>query len=155
MNGKQRIAAALGGNWPDRTPVMLHNFMMASREAGITMRQYREDPRLIARSLGSAAERYGLDCIFIGVDTATLAGAVGVPVAFPEDNPARIRGASLESLQAVRDLEPADISSDARIQVWTGAVAILVNDYGGDLCIWGNCDQSPFSLAGTMRGLEA
>lgn len=37
MNGYQRIKAALPGEWPDQRPVMLHNFMMAAREAGLTM----------------------------------------------------------------------------------------------------------------------
>ena len=102
MNGRQRIDAALNGNWPDRTPVMLHNFMMAAREAGVTMRQFREDPRLIARCFGEAAERYQLDGILVDIDTATLAGAVGVPIDFPEDSPARCHGSSLPALEAVR-----------------------------------------------------
>jgi len=34
MNGYERITAALRGERPDRVPVMLHNFMMAAREAG-------------------------------------------------------------------------------------------------------------------------
>ena len=109
MNGRQRIDAALNGNWPDRTPVMLHNFMMAAREAGVTMRQFREDPRLIARCFGEAAERYQLDSIFVDIDTATLAGAIGVPVDFPEDSPARSHGSCLPSLEAVRELEPRHI----------------------------------------------
>jgi uroporphyrinogen decarboxylase len=154
MNGRQRIDAALKGNWPDRTPVMLHNFMMAAREAHITMRQFREDPRLIARCMGEAAERYDLDGIFVDIDTATLAGAAGVPVDFPEDNPARAHGSCLPALEAVRDLEPVDISHNPRIQIWTEAVAILVRDYGHAIFIRGNCDQSPFSLAGSMRGLD-
>ena len=155
MNGKQRILAALAGQWPDRTPVMLHNFMMAAREAGITMRQFREDPHQIARALGLAAERYELDSIFVDVDTAVLAGAVGVPVDFPEDSPARAHGACLSSLAAVRDLEPVDISRDARVQIWLEAVSLLVRRYGDQLLIRGNCDQCPFSLAGSMRSLDA
>jgi MtaA/CmuA family methyltransferase len=154
MNGRERTDAALKGNWADRTPVMLHNFMMAAREAGVTMRQFREDPRVMARCFGEAAERYGLDGIMIDVDTATLAGAVGVPVYLPEDNPARNYGSCLSTLEAVRDLEPADISSDPRIQIWTEAVAILVREYGHELFIRGNCDQCPFTLAGSMRGLD-
>ena len=154
MNGRQRIAAALNGNWPDRTPVMLHNFMMAAREAGVTMRQFREDPRLMARCFGEAAERYRLDGIFVDVDTVTLAGAVGVPVDFPEDNPARSHGSCLPALEGVRDLDPVDLSRDPRVQILTEAVAILVREYGQELFIRGNCDQSPFSLAGAMRGLD-
>ena len=144
----------MNGSWPDRTPVMLHNFMMAAREAGISMRQFREDPRLIARCFGDAAERYQLDGILVDIDAVTLAGVVGVPLDFPEDNPARSRGSCLPVLEAVRDLGPVDISNDPRIQILVEAVAILVRDYGDEIFIRGNCDQSPFSLAGSMRGLD-
>lgn len=154
MNGRQRIDAALRGEWPDRTPVMLHNFMMAAREVGVTMRQFREDPKAMARCFGEAAERYHLDGIMVDVDTATLAGAAGVPVDLPEDAPARFHGSRLATLEAVRDLEPIDLSRNERIQVWTEAVAILVRDYGHEIFIRGNCDQCPFSLAGSMRGLD-
>jgi hypothetical protein len=40
MNGRERIKAALAGEWPDVRPVMLHNFMPAAREAGLTMRAF-------------------------------------------------------------------------------------------------------------------
>ena len=133
---------------------MLHNFMMAAREAGVTMRQFRSDPKLIARCFGEAVERYGLDGVLVDVDTATLAGAVGVPVAFPEDNPARYHGSCLPSLEAVRDLEPIDIFRNERIQIWVEAVAILVRDYGNEVFIRGNCDPAPFSLAAAMRGID-
>ncbi len=133
---------------------MLHNFMMAAREAGITMHQFREDPKQIARCFGEAAERYQVDGILVDVDTATLAGAVGVPVDFPEDCPARCHGSCLPVLDSVRDLGPIDISRNPRIQIWIEAVAILVREYGNEIFIRGNCDQSPFSLAGSMRGLD-
>ena len=154
MNGRERINASLNGSWPDRTPVMLHNFMMAARESGVTMRQFRQAPRVIARCFGEAVERYGLDGVLVDVDTATLAGAVGVPVAFPEDNPARYYGSCLGNLEAVRDLGPIDIAGDERIQIWVEAVAILVRDYGDEIFIRGNGDPAPFSLAAAMRGID-
>jgi uroporphyrinogen decarboxylase len=133
---------------------MLHNFMMAAQEAGVTMGQFRENPELIARCFGEAAERYALDGIMIDLDTVTLAGAVGVPVDYPDDNPARSHGSILHTLEAVRDLEPVDLSKNHRVQVWTEAVAILVRNYGDEIYIRGNCDQCPFTLAGEMRGLD-
>lgn len=154
MTGRQRIERALRGEWPDRTPSMLHNFMMAAREAGVTMRQFREDPVVMARCFGEAAERYHLDGIMVDVDTVTLAGAVGVPVDLPEDAPARAHGSLLTTLEAVPDLQPVDLSRYERVQVWTEAVAILVREYGNEVFIRGNCDQCPFSLAGLMRGLD-
>ena len=80
MNGYQRISAALRGEWADRRPVMLHSFMMAAREAGLTMRQYREDPVRIARAFIDFTGKYECDGILLDVDTVTLAGAVGVGI---------------------------------------------------------------------------
>jgi uroporphyrinogen decarboxylase len=133
---------------------MLHNFMMAAREAGITMRQYREDPRQIARSLAEAAERYGADGVLVEMDTALLAGAIGVPVDFPEDAPARVHGSCLPSLEAARDLEPVDIARDARVQILLEAVRLLVRHFNGEILIRGNCDQCPFTLAAYLRGMD-
>jgi len=48
MNGHQRVTAALQGNWPDKRPVMLHNFMPAAREAGMTQAEYRASAENIA-----------------------------------------------------------------------------------------------------------
>jgi uroporphyrinogen decarboxylase len=152
MNGYQRVAAALRGERPDRVPVMLHNFMLAAREAGHTMRAFREDPEKLAASFVRSVETYGHDGVLVDVDTATLAGALGVPLELPEDEPALCRGARLASLADVDDLEPPDVSRDPRVQVWLEAVRILVRQVGGEVYVRGNCDQAPFSLASMMRG---
>ena len=151
MNGKQRIEAALRGERADRTPVMLHNFLMAAREAGITQRQFREDPAKIAAAFIRAVETYDYDAIVVDVDTATLAGALGVPVDFPDDDPARCEGACLPSLAAVRDLPPPDVAASARVQVWLEAVRLLKAYCGDEIYLRGNCDQAAFSLASMMR----
>ena len=119
------MEAALRGERADRIPVMLHNFLMAAREAGITQRQYRDDPSQIARAFIQAVETYDYDAIVVDVDTATLAGALGVPVDFPDDDPARCEGGCLPDLAAVRDLPPPDVAADGRVQVWLEAVRLL------------------------------
>lgn len=154
MNGRQRIEAAFRGEWSDTTPVMLHNFMMAAREAGVTMRQFRTDPEAIARAFLEAVERYGYDGIVVDVDTATLAGAAGVPVDFPDDEPARVSGHRLADLHAVSDLPPVHINGYPGIQVWLEAVRLLVKRAGRDILIRGNCDQCPFTLASLVRGID-
>lgn len=155
MTGRQRILAALAGEQPDCVPIMLHNFMMAAREAGFTMRQFRQDPQAIARSFILAVEKYQYDGIVVDVDTVTLAGAVGVPLEFPEDLPARASGARLKSLEEVAELEPVDIAQHWQVQVWLEATALLKDYFGGEIFIRGNCDQAPFSLAAAMRGLQS
>lgn len=152
MNGWQRMRAAMDGGMPDAPPVMLHLFMRAAVDSGVSMAAYRSDPQVIARCFIESVERYGYDGLVVDVDTATLAGAVGVPVLFPDDEPAVCRGARLRSIEEVRDLEPVDIAGDARVQIWVEAVRILRRYYGDEIYIRGNCDQCPFSLAALIRG---
>ena len=151
MNGFERIAAALRGERPDSTPVMLHNFMMAAREAGVTMTQYRRSPEAIAATFRRAVETYGYDGIVVDVDTATLAGAVGVPVDFPEDAPASCHRGRLETLEAAADLPAPDVGRYEGVQAWLEAVTLLRRHFGDEVYIRGNCDQDPFSLAAMMR----
>jgi uroporphyrinogen decarboxylase len=154
MNGRARILAAFAGESPDRVPIMLHNFMMAAREAGVTMEQFRSDPVAIARAFTQSVERYGYDGILVDVDTVTLAAAAGVPVDRPRDEPARVAGSRIRSLEEVKDLEPVDLASSPGIQVWLEAVRLLVRDLGQDILVRGNCDQCPFTLASMIRGMN-
>jgi len=109
MNGYERVRAALEGRRPDRVPVMLHNFLMAAREAGFSQRRFREDPEAIAASFVRAVETYGYDGVLVDVDTVTVAEALGVVVDHPEDQPARWAGPAISGLAEVRDLPPRDV----------------------------------------------
>ncbi len=80
MNGYERIQVAMKGENPDKIPVMLHNFMIAVKEAGVSMAQFRKNPRNFANIFICSVEKYEFDGILVDIDTATLAGAVGVPV---------------------------------------------------------------------------
>lgn len=154
MNGYQRIAAVLRGEEPDTAPVMLHNFMMAAREAGMTMEQFRTDPGEMARAFIQSVEKYEFDGIIVDVNTVTLAGAVGVPVNFPHDAPAQPAGQRLQKIEEVLDLPPVDIRSYRGVQVLLEATSILVKHFDSNIFIRGNCDQAPFSLSGLIRGIE-
>ncbi len=147
--------AALAGRRPDRIPVMLHNFMMAAKENGVTMGRFRRDGKAIAESFIRAVETYGYDGVLVDVDTTMLAGAVGVPVDFPEDMPARCHEPLLHSLDEVWDLQPVDISRYFTIAAALEAVTRLKSHFKDDIAVRGNCDQCPFSLAGLMRSPAA
>jgi len=151
MNGHDRIMAALTGQKPDRIPILLHNFMMAGRELGVTMTEFRNDPKTIADAFIASVEKYTHDGIVVDIDTAVLAGAVGVPLDFPEDEPARCLSGSLDSLKAVSQLGTPRIEDNRRVQIWLEATRLLCDYFGDEILIRGNCDQCPFSLASMMR----
>jgi len=154
MTGKERVLAALEGKWTDRRPVMLHNFMMAAREEGISMKTFREDAQKAADAYIHAAEKYDIDGLLIDVSTATLAGSVGVPVDYPDEEPARTHGTLISSLDEVQDLAPVEVAKDAGIQHWLEITRLVKNYFGEEKFIRGNCDQAPFSLASMIRGSQ-
>ena len=152
MNGYERIRAAIEGRTPDRVPVMLHNFLLAAREAGFSQRRFRDDPAAITTSFIRAVETYEYDGVLIDVDTVTVAEALGVRVDHPEDQPARWLAPAIASLEAVKDLPPPDIAGFRRIRVWLDAVRRLKSHFGEEVYGRGNCDQAAFSLASMVRG---
>lgn len=154
MNGYERVQAVLAGQKPDKTPVMLHNFMMAAKEAGYTMAQYRNSPKVIAECFIRAVEKYQYDAILVDVDTVTLAGACGVEVDFPENEPARSHTGCLDSLAELDRLKPVDVKSYKYADIWCEAVSLLKDHFKNEIFIRGNCDQAPFSLATMVRGVE-
>ncbi len=154
MTGKERVQAALEGKWTDRRPVMLHNFMMAAREEGLSMKEFGENPQAAARAFIHAAEKYDIDGLLIDVSTAILAGSLGVPVDYPEDEPARTHGGLISSLEEVQDLPSVDVAQDEGIQHWLEITRIVKDYFGEEKYIRGNCDQAPFSLASMVRGSQ-
>jgi uroporphyrinogen decarboxylase len=155
MNGFERITAALKGEKPDKVPVMLHNFMMAAREHNLTMEQYRNNPKLIAECFIASVDKYRYDGVLIDIDTVTLAGAVGVPVDFPVDDPARTHAGNIRNLEDVIHLKTVKVEDYKYIQNGLEAVRILKDYYKNEIYVRGNCDQAPFSLASMMRGAQS
>ena len=146
--------AALRGEPADRIPIMLHNFLMAAHENGISMARFRREGRAVAESFIRAVETYEYDGIVVDISTTTLAGALGVPVDFPDDLPARTKGPLLSSLEAAADLPDPDISGYFEVQTLLEAVSLLKAHFEDDIAVWGNCDQCPFALAASVRGME-
>lgn len=154
MNGYERIQAALNNEPTDKIPVMLHNFMMAASEIGVTMHQFRENPKTMAEAFIRSVEKYRFDGVLVDLDTVTLAGAAGVPIDFPENEPARSAKGNLAELSEVKYLKAVNIENYRYIQNWLEAVRLIKAHFKNDIFVRGNCDQAPFSLASMMRGSQ-
>jgi uroporphyrinogen decarboxylase len=93
--------------------------------------------------------------VLVDVDTVTLAGAIGVPVDAPDDEPARVRGGMLRDLEEAEVLPQVNIARYPGIAVWLEATRLLKKYFGNEIAVRGNCDQAPFSLAAMVRGMDA
>lgn len=154
MNGFERIHKVLLGEWPDKRPIMLHNFMMAAREAGYSMKEFREDPKKAADAFIQSVEKYELDGVMIDFDTTLIAGAIGVIVDYPDDEPARIPKGLISTWDKLDELKDIDISKNQRVQVWLETCRLIKAHFGNEVFVRGNCDQAPFSAASMVRGTQ-
>ncbi len=154
MNSLQRVKAVLAGQIPDRVPVCLHNFMLAAREAGIPMEEYRSDPEAMARAHLAALDKYGHDCILIDTDTTMLAEAMGATSECAPNEPGRIVAPAIRSLRDVDRLKVVNPETDGRIPALLEGVRLIAKQVGKEVAIRGNADQAAFDLACMVRGIE-
>ena len=154
MNSLERVRTVLGGGIPDRVPVCLHNFMLAVREAGARLEDYRIDPQVIARVHLQAVEKYGYDCLLVDTDTTMLAEAMGAKSQCAPDEPGRIVAPAIRSLDDVERLRVIDPHTDGRVPALLEAVRIMAKQVGREIAIRGNADQAAFGLACLVRGIQ-
>ena len=155
MNSCERVRAVLRGEIPDRVPVCLHNFMLAAREAGMAMEEYRANPQAIARAHLQAVEKYGHDCIMLDTDTTMLAEAMGARSECAPNEPGRIVAPAIHRLEEVERLKVINPETDGRIPALLEAIRLMAKQLGGEVALRGNADQAAFDLACLLRGIEA
>jgi MtaA/CmuA family methyltransferase len=151
MNGFERVHAALSGEKPDRVPVVMHNFMVAAREADYNQLEFGTDPKKAADAFIRITEKYDLDGVVMDLDTATIAGALGVPVDFPETQPARCEKGLLKSLYDFNSLAEPDVGKSEHLQVWLETMRLLKDHFRDEKYLRGSTDQAPFSIASMIR----
>ena len=156
MTHIERIQTVMAGGIPDRIPVMTHNFLMAAREAGVTMEEYRGSPDVIAKTLIDACVRYDTDGILLDVVTALLASACGADVIYPKDIAAVAKDAQPRSMeQIIEDLEKVNLLDSDRINIYLEAINKLsVWCNANDVFLRANADQGPFSLGCLLVGMN-
>jgi uroporphyrinogen decarboxylase len=154
MNSLERVRTVLAGGIPDRVPVCLHNFMLAAREAGVRMEDYRVNPEAIACAHLQAVEKYGHDCILVDTDTTMLAEAMGARSECAPNEPGRIVEPAIRSLDEVDRLKVINPETDGRIPALLECVRLMSKQVGGEVAIRGNADQAAFDLACMVSGVE-
>ena len=155
MNSRQLTLAAVKGEPHPRVPVAQHNFPFCVKHCGVTMEQFRRDPRLAARVLADTAYDFGYDCIIIDFDTCTLAEAMGFTVVFPEHEPARVGRFALGELEDGRGLKVSDPQRDGRLPLWLETTRELRRLVGDEKAIMARADQGPFGLLFQLRESQA
>ncbi len=156
MNGRQIVSAALSGKSTSQVgcgPLAVH---FCARQAGRSIRDYTTDATALSDSVLFYCEKYRPDVVWISADTWVSAEAMGATVDFPGDEQPMC-GVGEPVIQTPADIDripPADPQSQGRQPLMLEALERVAQQIGDEVFVVACFDQSPFSLACAMAGIN-
>jgi MtaA/CmuA family methyltransferase len=156
-NSRTLVLETLAGRTVARAvtgPLAVH---WCARQAGVAVRDYTLDPRVLADCVARYHERFRPDAVWLSADTWVSAQAMGAAVGFPgPDVP--MGGMGPPCVRSAADIDripPPDPTAQGRYPLMLEATRLLRRAVGGDVCLVACFDQYPFSLACALMGIEA
>ncbi len=154
LDSLQRCRAVIEGRIPDRVPVCLLNFQNAARLAGYRVGECILDSEKAARSQIASWEEFRHDMIEIENGVCVLAEAAGCEVAYTEDTPPWVTRPVLGSLNEMDKLREVDLDHSPCAKALVETTRLVADQLGTKVCIRGDSDIAPFSLAAELLGME-
>lgn len=157
MNGKELVKNALDGLPVPRIPTGPLAVHYCAGLAGYSVREYTLEASKLADSVVRYYETFEPDAVWISADTWITAEAMGASVAFPGKNqPLCGTGIpSIESMEDVAAIPTEGIEQRGRYPLMAEALRRVKAEIGSEAFIVGCFDQSPFSAACQLMGMEA
>lgn len=152
MTSKERTAAALSGKPYDRIPVNLLISDHAARVIGVSVGEYNNSARLLAKGQIAAWRRYGSDLVNTGPGLSGIPEAIGSKLAFPDSTPYIAEFVVKEEADLDR-LKIPDPEKDGRLPLFLEAGAIVVREVGDQVSV-SMTTSGPFTTAANIRGTE-
>jgi MtaA/CmuA family methyltransferase len=156
MNSKLLVAAALQGREVPRVPTGPLAVHFCARVAGVSLREYTSDARVLAESVLRYYERFRPDAVWLSADTWVSAQAMGATVG-PMDDGQPWGGLGSPVVRTARDIDripPPEIGAQGRYPLMQEALSRIVAALGNDVFIVACFDQCPFSLATQLMGIN-
>lgn len=152
MTSRERTVAALTGQPYDRIPVNLLISDHAARVIGVTVGDYNNSAKLMAKGQVAAWRRYGADNINTGPGLAGIAEAIGSRLAFPDSSP--YVAEPVVKVEADLDrLKMPDPERDGRLPLFIEAAVMALQEVGDQVPLT-MTTAGPFTTAAAIRGTE-
>jgi len=157
MNSRELVIHALLGAPIERYPCGPLAVHCTARLAGVTLKDYTLDAKTLASCVVQYYEQFRPDAVWLSADTWVTAQAMGAHVAFAGDEQP-MGGVGDPLVKTPADIEKIPVV-ESRIQgrfpLMCEALSIVKRQLGRDVFVVGCFDQSPFSLAAALMGVEA
>jgi uroporphyrinogen decarboxylase len=156
MNSRERTKDTLNGTGSDRFPTGPLAVHYCAQLAGYSIKEYTLNPKALSESVFAYYDMFKPDAIWVSADTWVTAEAMGAKVAFPDENqPLGGTGEPLVKNQKDIDSIPqVDVANQGRFPIMIEALERVVEQLGDEVFIVGCFDQSPFSLACALLGMD-
>ena len=150
--GKDRVRAALKGDYADAVPVSVTMGSVPANLAGFTIREFLTDVGKNIKSLLAFHERFKPDTVNVGLGPMVVCETLGNEVEFPENSHSRIKSHFLEDKRNLPKLKIPDPKGDKRmpdvLELCERAKAVITDSTLG--CTAGG----PWNFAIDLRGME-
>ena len=154
LNSLQRCRAVIEGKIPDRIPVCLLNFQNAAHYMGYSVGECVLDSQKASQAQIAFWEEFRHDMIEIENGICVLAEAAGCEIEYVEDALPWVSKPVLGSLEEIDKLRQVDLENSPCARALINTIRIISERLGTEVCIRGDSDQAPFSLASELLGLE-
>ncbi len=155
-SSKHLVTRALRGEEVLRVPTGPLAVHFCAKVAGVSMREYTSNPRVLADSVIRYYERFRPDAVWLSADTWVNAQAMGARVG-PLDDHQPWGGLGPPLVQCARDIDrlpPPDVGAQGRYPLMLEALTRIVAALGTEVFVVACFDQYPFSLAAQLMGIN-
>ncbi len=156
MNSRELVIHAILGSPIERCPCGPLAVHYTARLAGVTLRDYTLDAKKLAACVLHYYEKLHPDAVWLSADTWVAAEAMGATVGFMSDDQPMcgIGAPRIKSFMDITRIPQPNPSRQGRLPIMCEALAIVKEQLGDKVFIVGCFDQSPFSLAAALMGVE-
>ena len=155
MTSLDCVVAALTHKIPDRVPVGLHNYLLACRMLGGSLKEILQDGEALAEAQLVAWREFGHDMIMSENGVTAEAQAMGCTVHYTDQIAPHVQDPVIKSPEDIDKLEVPDPETTFPLNELLKATRLLARETGGKVFIQGRADQGPMALAMAICGPEA
>jgi uroporphyrinogen decarboxylase len=151
MTSLQRIQAALTHQEADRVPFFLPLTMHGAKELHLSIREYFNEPKQVARGQLLLQKKYGHDALYTFFYAALEVEAWGGEVIFRDDSPPNSGEPIIRTVEDIGRLEPPRLRECRPLHKVLDATRTIRQRAGADIPIIGVV-MSPYSLPVMQMG---
>ncbi|OGD18953.1 MAG: hypothetical protein A2W03_13970 [Candidatus Aminicenantes bacterium RBG_16_63_16] len=156
MNSRELVDRTLAGEAVPRFPVGPLAVHYCAGLAGVTVRRYTSDARILADCVIRYCERFRPDAVWVSADTWVNAQAMGVRVGAEDDNLpwGRLGPPPFRTAADIDRIPEPDTATQGRYPLMLEALRRICEAVGEEVFVVGCFDQYPFSLATSLLGIN-